>query len=132
VLVDVDEIANNDLEALTRRASITDKEAHLRRIFVALNADDTEQDSDATGPPARQVAGREARSRPAEQPGTWPDNELAHCRQLAEEGDAASARRVAELLELTHQDTEAAVWWHRAADAGDPDAILYVQEFYTA
>ena len=47
--MDVDEILNNDLEALTRRASITDKEAHLQRIFVALNADDTEQDSDATG-----------------------------------------------------------------------------------
>lgn len=129
--MDVDEISHNDLEALTRRASITDKEAHLRRIFVALNADDTEQDS-ATEVPARHPAGRDPVSRPAEQPGTWPDNELAHCRQLAEKGDAASARRVAELLELTHQDTEAAAWWHRAANAGDKDAILYVQEFHTA
>lgn len=132
MFVDVDEIAHNDLEALTRRASITDKEAHLRRIFLALNADDTEQDSDPTGLPARHSAGREARSRLAEQPETWPYNELSHCRQLAEEGDAASARRVAELLELTHQGTEAAAWWHRAANAGDQDAILYVQEFYTA
>jgi hypothetical protein len=128
--VDVDEISN-DLEALTRRASITDKEAHLRRIFVALNADDTKQDS-AAEVSARHPADRDSVSRPAEQSGTWPDNELAHCRQLAEKGDAASARRVAELLELTHQDTEAAAWWHRAANAGDQDAILYVQEFYTA
>lgn len=131
MFVDVNEILNDDVEALTRQTSITDKEAHLRSIFAALDADDAEQDSVATEVPARHSVGRDPVSRPTEWPGAWPYNELSHCRQLAEEGDAASARRVAELLELTNRDTEAAAWWHRAADAGDQDALLYVQEFHT-
>lgn len=132
MFVDVDQISNHDVAARTRRASITDKEAHLQRIFAALDADDTEQDSYATEVSARHLAGRDPVSRSAEQPGTWPYKELARCRQLAGEGDAASARRVAELLELMNRNTEAVAWWHHAADAGDKDAILYVQELYSA
>jgi hypothetical protein len=52
---------------------------------------------------------------------------LAKCIGLAEEGDPSSARRAAELFELAGFDTEAAAWWRRAAELGDPDAIDYVE-----
>lgn len=42
-------------------------------------------------------------------------------------GDAAAARRVAELCELIDTHEEAAAWWHRAAELGDGDAEAYVR-----
>lgn len=54
--------------------------------------------------------------------------ELTLCRQQAEEGDAASARRVAEILEIQDKVDDAAAWWQRAAAGGDPDAQLYVRD----
>jgi len=56
----------------------------------------------------------------------WPYAELADCLQEASEGRVDAARRVAELLELLDRPKEAAVWWHRAAESGDRDAIMYV------
>lgn len=58
----------------------------------------------------------------------WPASELTVCREHAELGDAGSARRLAELLELTGQHTEAGAWWHRAAALGDQDAAAYLAE----
>ncbi|MDX8036719.1 hypothetical protein SK803_41545 [Lentzea sp. BCCO 10_0856] len=46
-------------------------------------------------------------------------------------GDADSARTAAELYELLNQDEDAAVWWHKAAELGDPDAIDYVNRILT-
>ncbi|MFC9249997.1 hypothetical protein [Amycolatopsis thailandensis] len=45
----------------------------------------------------------------------------------AELGEAASARRVAELLELMNRKEESVDWWHRAANLGDPAAAAYVK-----
>ncbi|MEV8231298.1 hypothetical protein AB0P41_35530 [Streptomyces sp. NPDC079167] len=49
---------------------------------------------------------------------------------LAQEGNAASARRAAELLE-SQAPHEAAQWWRIAADLGDEDAREYVAAFLT-
>lgn len=54
------------------------------------------------------------------------DGELAASVRGALGGDARSMRRVAELLELKGEDIRALVWWRRAADAGDGDALMYV------
>lgn len=67
-------------------------------------------------------AGQEDRSE------NWPAWEITTCRMRAVAGHARSARRLAELLELTEQHTEAVAWWHRAADLGDQDALAYLQE----
>ena len=80
----------------------------------------------------------EASARPAARPTSvsrvksrgWPQDELENCLKMAEEGHPASARRVAELLELQRQHAEAAAWWHRAVALGDEDAALYVKEIY--
>lgn len=61
----------------------------------------------------------------------WPNNELALCIEHGEKGDAASARRAAELLELIEDYERAVAWWHRAAALGDEDAIYYVREILT-
>lgn len=37
-------------------------------------------------------------------------------------------RRIAELTEIVYDDAEARPWWERAADAGDEDAVAYLQE----
>jgi len=128
--MDVDEISNDNVETLTRR-TLTTKEAHLRRIFAVLDEDDA-QDRSLTEGLTRRSAIRTAIIAPAEQSGAGPEQELIYYRRLAEKGDAGSARRVAELLELLEQETEAVVWWHRAADAGDLDAIYYIQGFRPA
>src|SRR5262249_31667559 len=49
----------------------------------------------------------------------------------AEAGDPSSARRVAELLELAGHDAVAAIWWGRAAQLGEPDAVDYVEGVLT-
>lgn len=130
----VDRLFDDDAKALTRQMSVIDSEAHLRSILAALDADDAAQDSAHTEASAgRTPTGRAPASRPdAEQFGTWPDGELTQCLRLAKEGDAASARRVAELLELKDDDTGAATWWKRAAAAGDPDATIYLEGPHTA
>jgi hypothetical protein len=129
----VDRLFDDDARALTRQMSTIDSEAHLRSILAALDADDAAQDSADTEASAyRTPAGQAPAYRPdAEQFGTWPDSELTQCLRQATEGDAASARRVAELLELKDQDTEAATWWNRAAAAGDPDATIYIEGSHT-
>ena len=48
-------------------------------------------------------------------------------KRRAEQGDAESARRVAELLELTGNE-DAERWWRLAAELGDRDAIDYVMD----
>lgn len=54
------------------------------------------------------------------------DDELTQCIARANDGDAAAARRVAELYEL-HEDLGLAqTWWRKAAEMGDPDAKNYV------
>jgi hypothetical protein len=122
----VDRLFDEDARALTRQMSTIDSAAHLRSILAALDADDTQDSADTRGSAGRDPAGRSPAARPdAEQ--FWPDNELAQCLEQAEKGDATSARRVAELLELKDQDEAAAAWWHRAAAAGDPDAIIYIK-----
>lgn len=44
---------------------------------------------------------------------------------------SAVARRLAELHELSGDDTEAEHWWRQAAELGDPDAIDYVTHILT-
>jgi len=126
--VDMSATLNTNIDAPPRRVSPANKEAHLDAIFATLDADD---EQDAAEVPARPEACRASVSRPAEQRGGWPLDELENWRKLAEEGDPASARRVAELLELRHDEVGAAAWWHRAAALGDEDAILYVKEVYS-
>jgi hypothetical protein len=120
--VNARETYDTNVEALTRCASPTEREAHLRAIFAALDAKDAQ---DAAGSPTCQIAGRGPVSRPTEQ----RDDDLDHCVKQAEKGDSGSARRVAELLELNNRNDEAVTWWHRAADLGDEDAIDYIKEF---
>jgi len=80
-------------------------------------------------PVCEHLAGREPVSRPCPPGDVWPANELSRCVERAEkEEDASSARRAAELFELIEDDENAKVWWHRAANLGDPDAIDYVRE----
>jgi hypothetical protein len=127
VLVEIPAHSNHD-PALTRQVpSRRQQEEAISRIWAAINADD---DATAAGveSPICQDGDRGSAGRyPDEWAGSWPDDELAACRQKAEEGDVPSARRVAELLELKGRDTEAVAWWHRAADAGDRDAIFYLE-----
>lgn len=124
----VDRLFDDDARALTRQMSSMDSEAHLRSIIAALDADDAAQGLETEVSAGRDPTSRTPVSRPAaEQFGTWPDSELTQCLPQARQGDAASARRVAELLELTDQATAAAAWWHRAAAAGDSDAIIYIE-----
>lgn len=115
-------------DAPTRRANLDTREADLRTLHIEFDAENVQI---ATGAPARLRAGRGPVSRPAEQPGTWPNDELARCIECAERGDPANARRAAELLELINDYKEAVAWWHRAADLGDEDAIDYVREILT-
>jgi hypothetical protein len=124
--VNARETYDTNVDALTWRASPTEREARLRVIFTALDAQDAQ---DAAGSPTCQIAGRGPVARPTEQPGIWRDDDLAHCVSQAEKGDSGSARRVAELLELNNRNDEAVAWWHRAADLGDEDAIDYIREF---
>lgn len=53
--------------------------------------------------------------------------QLHDCIQKASLGDAGSARRAAELHEMFNQEEDAAYWWKKAAELGDPDAIDYVR-----
>lgn len=39
----------------------------------------------------------------------------------------AQLRRIAELMELLYTDEKARPWWERAAEAGDPDAVDYLE-----
>lgn len=55
-------------------------------------------------------------------------HELERMKEQAEGGDAASARRAAELYELLEDMDTAANWWHVAARLGDPDAQDYVRD----
>lgn len=55
------------------------------------------------------------------------DREIECYLQMAHGGDAQAARRLAELLELAHNEEEATVWWRRAAKLGDADAAAYVK-----
>jgi folylpolyglutamate synthase/dihydropteroate synthase len=126
--VDARATYDTNVDALTRRAPLTDREAHLCAIFAALDAKDAQDAADVLTCP---MSGQDPASRPAEQPRTEPNDELAHSVKRAERGEPGSARRVAELLELTNRNDEAAKWWHRAADLGDEDAIDYVREFLT-
>ena len=57
----------------------------------------------------------------------WVWDQLECHKEHAEGGDAASARRVAELYELLDQIDTANTWWLRAAEMGDPDAVEYVR-----
>ncbi len=41
-------------------------------------------------------------------------------------GDAWSTRRLAEIYELLDDEAGAVRWWLRAAELGEPDAVLYV------
>ncbi|WP_037306943.1 hypothetical protein [Amycolatopsis orientalis] len=54
--------------------------------------------------------------------------ELDQLQEQARGGDAASARRAAELHELLDDMNTAATWWRLAAKLGDPDAEDYVRE----
>ena len=83
----------------------------------------------SAGSPAH--TGRGPVLRPAERSEHWPADELAEAKKRGEEGDSASARRTAELLELVEDFSGAKEWWHRAAALGDRDAIDYVREILT-
>jgi hypothetical protein len=54
-------------------------------------------------------------------------SEIAFHQLQAAAGDAAAARRVAELCELINSHEDAAAWWHRAAELGDANAEAYVR-----
>ncbi|MFI6031645.1 hypothetical protein [Amycolatopsis magusensis] len=58
----------------------------------------------------------------------WAELELL--KYQAQEGDGASARRVAEILDLVQPgSSEISTWWRRAAELQDPDALDYVEHF---
>jgi len=114
-----------DSDAPTRRADLDTREANLSVLLTEL---DEEHAQITAGAPTCLRAGRSpAASRQAEQPGTWPTDELEISIEHGEKGDPASARRAAELLELINDYKGAVAWWHRAADLGDEDAIDYVR-----
>ncbi|QFZ22789.1 hypothetical protein [Saccharothrix syringae] len=120
-----DDLLASDAEAVEREVSGVDLDAILTGALDALGVVRTPDA--ATGTPARHRVGR----------GPIPggrddrpdvDDELIACLRRAGEGDPASARRVAELLELQERAEEAVAWWCRAAEAGDRDAIAYLRE----
>jgi len=109
-----------DHDAPTRPATLYRREADLRAFLDKMSIEIAAGSlvrATGQGPVSRQVDS-----------GAWLHDELALCIERGERGDATSARRAAELLELLDQDAPAAVWWHRAADLGDEDAVDYVQE----
>lgn len=62
------------------------------------------------------------------------DSEYEHrlhqqARRHEQEGDADSARNIALLLEALGRVEEASMWWLRAAELGDADAVDYVKEY---
>ena len=118
-----------DSDAPTRRADLDTREANLCVLLTEL---DEEHAQSTAGAPIRPQADRgPAASRQAEQPGAWPTDELEISIERGENGDPASARRAAELLELINDHKGAVAWWHRAADLGDEDAIDYVRVILT-
>jgi hypothetical protein len=100
----------------TQRAAPSSKETDLRDLIEKAMIT-------AAGYPACNTAGWEPVSR---SPG-WPHDELKRCLERGKDGDAKSARRVAELLEIVEDFEGAATWWHRAAHLGDGDAADYVR-----
>lgn len=100
----------------TRRADLSSREADLRDLIEKAMII-------AAGSPTCNFAGWEPVSR---SPG-WPHEELERCLERGKDGDAKSARRAAELLELVEDFKGAATWWHRAAQLGDGDAADYVR-----
>jgi hypothetical protein len=121
-----DDLLASDAGAVAREVSGIDPEAHLAKVLDALGAVET---PDATGCSARLRAGlAPALGDQADRPEVRLEDEFTACLRQAEEGDPASTRRVAELLELNERTQEAAAWWCRAAKAGDRDAIAYLQE----
>jgi hypothetical protein len=127
-------------QTVTRQLQEIDQEALLAKIQAAVQADgdavsDVEQISrEGSCPQVGALPGCSSEDGEDEGnlifgfPGGF-EQEL-HChQQLAEKGDASSARRIAELWGLLDREDEAAAWWHRAAELGDPDAVDYVQEY---
>jgi hypothetical protein len=108
-----DDLLARDVEELHQKVAALKDEATLMHALDGL---------DRVEMPRSTADEREGWSR------DWPASELSACRERAELGDARSARRLAELLELTDQHTEAGAWWHRAAALGDQDAVAYLAE----
>jgi hypothetical protein len=116
---DVEEL-HQDIAAIKGEASLMDALGSLGRV---------EMPQSVIGGPARSPAGRAVIPDGWERCSQdWPASEMSACRARADLGDARSARRLAELLELADQHVEAGAWWHRAADLGDQDAVAYLLE----
>jgi hypothetical protein len=129
-----------DAEALARAVDAIDVAEFTRRVLASLDAS-ASVDAGASAVPGRPsgVAGHQPGSLAAAEADDGDllregqqreeiARELDACAAAARGGDAAAARRVAELLELAECDDQAAAWWRHAAMLGDPDAIDYVQE----
>ncbi|QXV63551.1 hypothetical protein [Amycolatopsis sp. TNS106] len=118
---------------LARHTEVAPEES-VARIMNAVRATDPlgPHHSDALGFPAEN-----GEARPIDDGSTTiavgDNNTLLLLDQLefhthrAELGEAASARRVAELLELMNRKEDAIDWWHRAARLGDSAAAAYVK-----
>lgn len=134
--MDVEKRLTTDAEVLAKQVESIDFEAYLERVFAVLDAlDDPEPPSSDTEVPAGCV---NATSRASAQKITTQDDEQERWelrelrlreREATEEGKAWSCRRAAELLETMNRLDEAAVWWRRAAAAGDLDAREYVADY---
>lgn len=117
-------LSHDNVDALTRQDEMA-RDAHLRSIRVALDSVDVDAAQVCIAGGTAHLVGGSAGVCSSDQDG-WPYAELADCLQEASKGRADAARRVAELLELLDRPKEAAAWWHRAAESGDRDAIMYV------
>ena len=138
----IEDLLGMDAQTLAHEVNAIDEAALLFRIFRSFGAASVETGASDPGRPlgaAGSVPGThpgtdevsdhisDPREPPLGPAGT--PREVGRYVRRAQAGDRSSARRVAELLELAGHDAVAAVWWGRAAQLGDPDAIAYVREF---
>lgn len=123
----LDDLLSEDVDALRQKVASHNIAATLRSTLTDLAMVDLPQS--AAGAPVRVRTDRAPALPDRQSQSTgWPASEITVCREHAEKGHAPSARRLAELMELTGQNAEAHAWWQRAADLGDRDAIAYLEE----
>ena len=134
--MDVERLLAADAADLDQQMRSIDLDAGLERVFATMDALDGPKSSlsEPECPAGRTAASRAPPPRPdpVRGPGTeqeeWVLRELSQREREAEEEETAwASRRIAELKEILGQPQEAAVWWRRAAAAGDLDAQDYVE-----
>jgi len=142
--VGIDELLRKDAQTLAHEVNDIDEADLVRLVLASLSASAT-VDTGAPVPGRPPRAAGPARSGPALTGLTGVTHEISGTGDLpqgtdaaaamadhlarARSGDPSSTRRVAELLERAGHDAAAVLWWGRAAQLGDPDAIDYVDAF---